>query len=181
LEDSIMNKRLAFVVGVLLTGALAWTAFAQPAGGGRGFGQMRETQLKAIAALQEQVGKLKAMMEQQPAARGNFQDMTDEERTKMREEMTKRREEQNVIVAEIQKQMDVIKGGRRLMMDHQEAMTPLKDLLASAQSEKATATVAKIQKLIDDRQKQFEEKMTAMGYTPEMLERMSQMGQQRGQ
>lgn len=176
-----MNKRLAFVVGVLLTGALAWTAFAQPAGGGRGFGQMRETQLKAIAALQEQVGKLKAMMEQQPAARGNFQDMTDEERTKMREEMTKRREEQNVIVAEIQKQMDVIKGGRRLMMDHQEAMTPLKDLLASAQSEKATATVAKIQKLIDDRQKQFEEKMTAMGYTPEMLERMSQMGQQRGQ
>jgi hypothetical protein len=176
-----MNKRLAFVVGVLLTGALAWTAFAQPAGGGRGFGQMREAQLKAIAALQEQVGKLKAMMEQQPAARGNFQDMTDEERTKMREEMTKRRESQTAIMAEIQKQMDVVKGGRQLMVDHQEAMTPLKDLLASAQSEKATATAAKIQKLIDDRQKQFDEKMTAMGYTPEMLDRMSQMGQRRGQ
>jgi septal ring factor EnvC (AmiA/AmiB activator) len=177
-----MNKRLVFVVGVLLTGALAWTAFAQPQGGGRGgFGQMREAQVKAIAALQEQVGKLKAMMEQQPAARGNFQDMTDEERTKMREEMTKRRDEQTAIIAAIQQQVDTLKGARLMMTDHQAAMTPLKDLLASAQAEKATATAAKIEKLIAEKQKAFEEKVTAMGYTMEQMDRMMQMGQRRGQ
>lgn len=177
-----MNKRLVFVVGVLLTGALAWTAFAQPTGGGRGgFGQNREAQQKAIAAIQEQLGKLKAMMEQQPAARGNFQDMTDEERTKMREEMTKRREEQTAILAAIQQQVDTLKGARLMMTDHQAAMTPLKDLLASAQAEKATATVAKIEKLIAEKQKAFEEKVTAMGYTMEQMDRMMQMGQRRGQ
>ncbi|NLH42902.1 MAG: hypothetical protein GX448_13770 [Planctomycetes bacterium] len=177
-----MNKRLVLVVGVLLTGALAWSAFAQPQGGGRGgFGQMRETQLKAIAALQEQVGKLKAMMEQQPQMR-NFQDMTDEERTKMREEMTARREQQTAIMAEIAKQLDTVKGAMQLAREQREAMTPLNDLLASAKSENATATAAKIQKLIDEKKKQFEDKMTAMGMDPEMVQRMMERGgQRRGQ
>ncbi|MEN6333680.1 MAG: hypothetical protein ABFE01_05425 [Phycisphaerales bacterium] len=177
-----MNKRLAVGVGVLLTGALAWTAFAQPGGGRGGFAQMREARVKAIAALQEQVGKLKAMTEQQPAARGNFQDMTDEERTKMREEMTKRQEEQTAIMAEIQKQLDTIKGGMQLVREQRQAMEPLNDLLASAKSENATATAAKIQKLIDERQKQFQDKMTAMGMDPEMVQRMMERGgQRRGQ
>lgn len=174
-----MKKRSIVVVGILLAVAMAWTAFAQPQGGG-GFGRMREAQQNALAALQEQIGKLKAMMEQgMQAMQGrNFQDMTDEERTKMREEMTKRREEQATIMASMQQQLDILKGGRQLMTEHQAAMTPLKDLLASAQAEKATATAAKIEKLIADRQKQFEDKITAMGYTMEQLERM---GQRRGQ
>lgn len=169
-----MNKRLVFAVGILSIGAVAWTAFGQAGGAGRGFGQMRETQQKAIAALQEQVGKLKAMMERQPSTQGrNFQDMTEEERTKMREEFTKRREEQTKIMADMQQQMDILKGGRQMATEHQAAMEPLKDLLASAQAEKATATAAKIEKLIAEKQKQYEEKMAAMGYTPEMIERMS--------
>jgi len=177
-----MNKRLVLVGGVVLSGVLAWNAFAQPGGGRGGFGRNREAQQKAIAAIQEQLGKLKAMTEQQPAAGGtNFQDMSDEERTKMREEMTKRREEQTAIVAAIQQQVDTLKGARQLMTDHQAAMTPLKDLLASAQAEKATATAAKIEKLIAERQKAFEDKVTAMGYTMEQMERMMQMGQRRGQ
>lgn len=176
-----MKKHVVFVVGILLVMATAWAAFGQAQGGGRGGfgGQFRETQLKAIAALQEQVGKLKAMMDQQPGTAGrNFQDMTDEERTKMREEMTKRREAQAQIMADIQQQVDTLKGGRQMMAEQEAAMTPLKDLLASAQAEKATATAAKIQKLIDERQKLYQDKMTAMGYTPEMLERMSQRRQQ---
>jgi hypothetical protein len=174
-----MNKRLVFVVGVLVTGAVAWTAFAQGGGQRGGFGAMRETQQKAIAALQEHLGKLKAMTEQQPGAGGrNFQDMTDEERTKWREEMTRRREEQTKLMADMQQQLDTLKGGRQMMTEHQAAMAPLKDLLASAQAEKATATAAKIEKLIAERQKAFEDKVTAMGYTMEQLERM---GQRRGQ
>ena len=130
---------------------------------------MREAQQKAIAAIQEQLGKLKAMMEQaSPGMQGrNFQDMTDEERTKMREEMTKRREEQTKIMADMQQQMDTLKGGRQMMTEHQAAMAPLKDLLASAQAEKATATAAKIEKLIAEKQKRSRTKVTAMGYTPD--------------
>lgn len=177
-----MNKRLVLVGGIVLSGVLAWSAFAQPQGGGRGFGQMRESRLKAIAALQEQVGKLKAMAEQQPAARGNFQDMTDEERTKMREEMTKRQEEQNAVMAEIQKQIDTLKGTMQLAREHREAMAPLNELLASAKSENATATAAIVQKIIDERQKQFQDKMAAMGMDPEMVQRMMERGgQRRGQ
>ncbi len=179
-----MNRRVVIGVAVLLTGAVAWTAFGQAQGGGRaGFGRMRETQQKAIAALQEEVGKLKAMMDQQPGAGGrNFQDMSDDERAKMREEMTKRREQQQQIMASIQQQLDTLRGGTEIMREHQQAMEPLKDLLASAQSEKATATAAKIQKVMDEKQKQFEAKMAAMGYDPERLQgMMERMGQRRGQ
>ncbi len=179
-----MKKRSILTIGVLLAMTVAWTALAQPpaAGGRGGFGRMREAQQNALTALQEQVAKFKAMMEQPPQAMQgrNFQDMTDEERTKMREEFTRRREEQQAIMAAMQKQIDTLKGGRQLIVEHQESLAPLKELLTSAQSEKATATAAKIEKLIADRQKQFEDKMAAMGYTPEMLERMSQMGQRRG-
>ena len=178
-----MNKRLVLAVGVLLTGAVAWTAFGQAGGGRGGFGQMREMQTKAIAALQEQVGKLKAMLEQQPGTQGrNFQDMTDEERTKWREERTKRQEEQTAIMANIQQQLDTLKGGMQLAREHREAMEPLNDLLASAKSENATATAAKVQKIIDEKQKQFQDKMAAMGWDPEMLQRMMERGgQRRGQ
>jgi hypothetical protein len=182
-----MNKRVIVAVGALLIGVLAWTAFAQQGGTRRGgFGRNREAQQKAIATMQEELGKLKAMMEQQPGAGGrNFQDMTDEERAKMREEMTQRREQQTAIMASIQQQLDVLKGGMTLAREHQQAMAPLNELLASAKSENATATAAMAQKLIDARQKEFEAKMTAMGMDPEMMqrmmERMSQMGQGRGQ
>lgn len=135
----------------------------------------REAQTKAIAALQEQVAKLKAFIEQAPSMQGrNFQDMSDEERTKMREEFTKRREEQQKIMAAIDQQVDALKGGRELATAHTQALAPLKDLLASAQKENAKETAGKIEKLIADRQKQFDDKMAAMGYTPEQIERMMQ-------
>jgi hypothetical protein len=179
-----MKKNVVVLsIAVVLTLAVAWAAFGQ-AGGGRGFGQMREAQQKAIAALQEQVGKLKAMMEQAPGMQGrNFQDMSEEERTKMREEMTKRREEQQKVMAAIEQQVDMLKGGRQLAVEHQQAMTPLKEALASAQKENAKQTAGMLEKLIAERQKQFDEKMTAMGYTPEQVERMMQMpaGGQGGQ
>jgi len=171
-----MKKNAVLViVAVVLILAVAWSAFGQAGGGGRGFGMNREAQTKAIAALQEQVAKLKAFIEQAPSMQGrNFQDMSDEERTKMREEFTKRREEQQKIMAAIDQQMDVLKGGRQLAQDHQQMMAPLKEALASAQTEKAKDTAAKLEKLIADRQKQFDDKMAAMGYTPDQIERMMQ-------
>ena len=174
-----MKKNVAVVtIAVVLTLAVAWAAFGQAGGGGgqgRGFGMNREAQQKALAALQEQLGKLKAMMEQAPGTQGrNFQDMSEEERTKMREEFTKRREEQQKIMAAMQQQMDTLKGGRQLATEHQQAMAPLKESLASAHKENAKQTAGMIEKLIAERQKQFEEKMAAMGIPADQLERMMQ-------
>jgi len=177
-----MKKQIVFVVGLLLVMAMTWAALGQQRAGG--FGRAtREAQQKAIATIQEELGKLKAMMEQQPGAQGrNFQDMSEEERTKMREEFTKRREQQQKILTSIQQQVDTLKGAMALAQEHQQAMEPLQGLLASAKSENATATAAKIQQLIDQRQKQFGDKMAAMGYDQEALQRMMErMSQRRGQ
>jgi hypothetical protein len=193
-EEHAMKKNVVVaVIAVVLVLAVAWAAFGQAAGGGggqRGAAQ-REAQMKALASIQENVAKLKSMMEAQAKAMEgrSFADMSEEERTKMREESTKRREEQQKVMAAMQQQMDTLKGGRQLAVEHQQAMTPLKEALASAQKENAKQTTGMLEKLIADRQKQFEEKMAAMGITPDQLERMMQMpaggqggqGGQRGQ
>jgi hypothetical protein len=175
-----MKRNAIFVASVLLIMTVAWAAYGQAGGGGGRGGQMRESQVKAIAALQEQVAKLKAMMDR--AGQGmqgrSFQDMSEEERTKMREEFTKRREEQATVMASIQQSLDTLKGGRQLMREHEESIAPLKELLVAAQAEKAKSTAGKIEKLIAERQKQFEEKITAMGMTMEQLQRMGQRRQQ---
>jgi hypothetical protein len=162
------------IIAVVLVLAVAWAAFGQAAGGGGGQRgtQMREAQTKALAAIQESVAKLKSMMEAQAKAMEgrSFQDMTEEDRTKMRQQG----EERQKIMATMQQQMDTLKGGRQLATEHQQMMTPLKDALASAQKENAKETAAMLEKLIAERQKQFSDKMAAMGYTPEQLDRMMQ-------
>jgi hypothetical protein len=175
-EEHAMKKRWSAIIGAVLVLAIAWVAWGQAGGGAQRFAQMREAQMKAIATLQEQVGKLKAMMDQagQRMQGRNFQDMSEEERTKMREEMTKRRQEQAQIMASIQQQLDTLKGGRELATEHQRNMAPLKEALASAQKENAKQTAGMLEKLIAERQKQFDEKIAAMGYTPEQIERMMQ-------
>jgi hypothetical protein len=45
-------------------------------------------------------------------------------------------------------------------------MKPLKEMLASAQDEKAPKTAAKIEAMMAERQKQFEDTLTSLGYDP---------------
>ena len=178
-----MKKNVVvFIIAVVLVLAVAWAAFGQAGGGGQRGAAQREAQMKAVAAIQEQLAKLKTLMETRSGMQGrSFQDMSEEEQAKAKEEFAKRREEQLKVMAAIDQQVNVLKGGRQLMTEHQQAMEPLKDLLASAQKEGAKETAGKIEKLIAERQKQFDEKMAVMGYTPEQLERMMQGGGQRRQ
>jgi len=168
-------------VGVLFTMTVAWAAYGQAGGGGQrrgGFGRMGEAQQKALADLQEQVAKLKAFSEQgMKAMQGrSYQDMSDEERTKMREEFTKRSEEQAKILAAIQRNVDQLRL-RQMAAEYNESMTALKDAQASAQKEKATETAQKLGQIIAQREKQMEEKVQAMGMTMDDLQKM---GQRRG-
>jgi hypothetical protein len=178
-----MKKLIIPAAGILLVLTLTWAAFGQAQGrGGARFGQMREAQVKAATDLQENAAKLKALMERPMGMQGrNFQDMSEEERTKMREEFTQRREEQQKLIAAMQQDLARLEGPRQMIVQEDEAVAPLKDILATAQKENAKDTTAKIEKLIAARQKALEDKLQAMGYDASMIERMRQGGGRRGQ
>jgi hypothetical protein len=171
-----MRKLIIPAAGILLVLTLTWAAFGEGAGQGQGgmqrFAQMREAQMKAVASLQENATKLKAMMEANAKAMQgrNFQDMTEEDRTKMRQQ----REEQTKLIAAIQQNLAQLQGVRGLIQENQQATQPLQDILATAQKENAKETAAKVQKLLGERQKQLEEKATGMGMTAEQVQQMQE-------
>jgi hypothetical protein len=168
-----MRKNVICVVVALLVLTVAWAAFGQAGGGRQGFGQMREAQITALAAIQANAAKLRSMMEAGAKAMEgrSFQDMSDDERAKMRETFTKQREEQQGLVAAMEQDLMRLKGFRQLRTEQEEAVAPLKELLAAAQKENAKDTAGKIEQVIAQRQKQFEDKMKAMGYDPAMMQR----------
>lgn len=164
---------VALVLGVTMAAFGQPAAGTQPEGGRRGaggrFGMNREVQLKAIAAIQEQLGKLKAALEAPTPGMpegGSFQDLSDEERTKMREAMTKRRDEQAQVIAAIEQELAKLKGIGQLRTEQEASVDPLKEILASAQKEQAKATAAKVEQLIAQRQKAWEDKMKSLGLDP---------------
>jgi hypothetical protein len=184
-----MKKCMIGGLAAAMVLTVAWAAWAQPQAGGAGAGQgpggggrgmggrggfvNREDQLKAIAALQEQAAKLKALVESMPAMpAGGFQDMTEEQRTKMRDTMQKIGEERPPIMAAIEKQVAVLKGARTLVTEFQQSSAELKALQELATKEKATETAKKIGDMIAAKQKKLEEDTKAMGVEPDRLQRM---------
>lgn len=81
--------------------------------GSRGPRMSREEQLKAIKVIEQEVAKLKASMADQPAFdRSRFQEMSEEERTKFREERMKQRQEQRSAMSTIVAQLARLQGQR---------------------------------------------------------------------
>ena len=168
---------VAIALGVTMAAFGQPAAGTQPEGGRRGagvgpggrFGMNREVQLKAIAAIQEQLGKLKAALEAPmpglPEGKSP-QDLSDEEKAKMTEARTKRRAEQVQVVAAIEQEMTKLKGIGQLRTEQEESMVPLKEILASAQKEQAKETAGKVEQLIAQRQKAWEDKMKSLGFDP---------------
>ncbi len=181
-----MKRSTIVVVGILLTMTMAWAAFGQAGGGGKGkgrggtggggrggFGMMGEAQQKAVADLQEQVAKLKALVDAgAKAMAGGYQNMSEEDRAKMKEQRT----EQQKVVAAIQADVDRFRV-YQLAAEYNQSMTALKDAQASAQKENAKETAQKLGALIAEREKQMEEKVTAMGMT---MDQVQKMGERRG-
>lgn len=179
-----MKKYVTLVVGVLLVLAFAWVALGQTegerrvavrgggaggpggAGGGMrgGFGMNREAQLKAVAAIQEQLGKLKASLDASPAMpAGGFANLSEEERTKMRESFTKMGEERQLIMDALDAEMAKLRGARQLVRDQQEGTKELEAIREVAAKEQAKETVKAVDELIAKRQKALEEKMAKLG------------------
>jgi len=161
-----MKKYVIASVAILVVLAACWVVFGQAETGQRErFAQYREMQLKAAATLVEQAGKLKTALEApipgMPA--GGFQNLSEEERTKMRETMTKRREEQQQIVGAVEMELAKVKGSRQLQREQEEGTKELQAIREVAEKEQAKETLASIDKLIAKRQKAFDDKLAKLG------------------
>jgi len=161
--------------GILLTMTMAWVAFGQAGGGGRGGrgGMMGPQMQKNVADLQEQVAKLKALVDEGTKAMEGktYADLSDEERAKMKERGT---EQQKLLVA-IQQGVERLRM-RQMAVEYNQSMTALKDAQASAEKENAKETAQKLGQIIAEREKQMEEKVTALGMTMDDLQKMGTRG-----
>jgi uncharacterized membrane protein YgcG len=134
------------------------------AGGARGMmGRYGEAQQQALNAIEEEVKKMKTAAEAPAGGRQNFQDMSEEERTQMRERFMRMREERDKSIATIEEQLAKLKGARTLTTEHDEEIAKLKALSEQAKKENATETAAAIDKMIADKDKAFNEMLTKLG------------------
>jgi len=115
--------------------------------------QRHEEQLKAIKAIQEQLAKLKAGTEATgPQARRQWQELSDEERTKLRERFAKAREERQKAIKAIIAQIARLQGQRQPTAEGEEFILintgELKEIRELAVKEKATETAQRLERLI---------------------------------
>jgi hypothetical protein len=171
-----MKKYIISAVVVLMTLALVWSAFGQPAGGGNaggrggGMGQMggmggmrggmmrarqrpsREERLAAIKELEKQIAALKVEIEKAPATDPNIANLEGDARTKFMAQYT---EESNAVNA-IQETLATITGrggrGGRGGFGGGASADVLSELRVLANKEKASKTVARLDELIQQEQ-----------------------------
>jgi cysteinyl-tRNA synthetase len=137
---------------------------ATPAGPGMrggGFQQMRDMQMKALTALQDDLSKLKTSMETPMPA--NMQNMSEDERAKMRDKMMAGRDEQQKIVTDMESQLAMLKGRRQMQTDHEQAVAQLQAIQNQAKQENATKTADMIGKMIQEKQSKYDQMMQKMG------------------
>jgi len=159
-----MKRYLMSAVVVLVVLALVWVAFGQQESDrAQRFAQYRQTQTKAIEAIQEQAAKLKAGMEAPRFDRSRWQEMSEEERAKLRETFTKMREERQQALAVIERQVTILKGRRQLDTEHEESIAEIQAIYALATSEKAEKTAKRLEELIAKRNKEHEDTMQKLG------------------
>jgi hypothetical protein len=113
------------------------------------------------------LAKMKASQEEAAKAMQgggqNFQNMSEEERTKMREEFTKRREATQAILTDMDAQIAKLKGRRQLQTAFDEGQTELKAIRDLANEEKATKAAERLGQLIDKNQTKFDDMMKKLG------------------
>jgi hypothetical protein len=155
-----MKRYLISSIIVLMVLAVTWVALGQPQGDFmERMAQMREAQTKAIGMIQKQVEELKKGIEQQSAFDpSRFQNMSDEEREKFREERQKASEARqnsiNMIIAQIavlQRQPQPAEGERYILVN----TADLKVAAELATKEKAAETTERIKALLEPPRRGF--------------------------
>ncbi len=167
-----MNRRIISILSIIVVLALAWACFGAPetptapssAEAPRSRrGQWRERQQKAFSAIEAQLAKLKTSMESFPRGRTRRQDLSEDERNKLREQYRKVREDRMKSMVLIEDQMLLLKGRRTVYRDYDKSMEQLNSVLELAKKEKAKETTAAVEKLIEAKKKDFEKRMKKLG------------------
>jgi len=162
-----MKKYLISTVAVLLVLAVAWIAFGQEQSErAQRRARYRDAQQKAIQTIQEQAGKLKPAFEElvrRSESFRNWQGLSEEERTKVREEHAKWREGWGKMIETIEQQLTTLKTPRRLGTEHKASIAELQAIHTLAAEEKAEKTTKHLEELIEKRNKEFEDTLEKLG------------------
>ncbi len=126
--------------------------------GGRGPRMSSEEQLKAIQTIEEQLAKLKAGIQAQASRQpGSFQDLSEEERTKLREQMRTARQERQTAFRTIIAKIAVLQGQRQPATEGEELIimntADLKAVQELAVKEKAKETADRLTSLLEPPQR----------------------------
>ncbi len=115
----------------------------------------REDQIKAITAMQGQLAKLKAAIASSSAARPtNYRDLSEEERTKLREQSAKARADREASVVALRAELDKF-SPPRATPEQMEALRELRAISQLATKEGAVETTKRLTALIQKQAQQL--------------------------
>jgi hypothetical protein len=109
----------------------------------------RDAQLESIKAIEAQVAKLKAAVEvAMPEDRSRLRELSQEDRTKLREKMMTAMRERQTAIRAIEQELDKLRGPSRPETVSEARLSELRAIHKLAVNEKATQTADRLDKLI---------------------------------
>ncbi|MGD2093909.1 MAG: redoxin domain-containing protein [Phycisphaerales bacterium] len=140
---------------------------------GSRFGLRKEEQLKAVEAIQEQLKKFKASLQNVDTEEAReLQEFSEEERAKFNEKMAQVARERQATIRSLERQITILRGPRQRSPEPRMPINELRAIYNQAIEEKAAKTAEHLSKLIS----QYQDESRAPGtrrprQRPERLER----------
>ena len=158
-----MKKYRILVLAVAMVLGVALAALAQQQDARRQrWNRPRKAQQRAIETIQQHAAELKAKM--QEMVKNMNRPQSDGRRNRPRATWRKWREERLKLVDALESQLAILKGPLRLRAEHEEAIGELRAIRNLAKTEKAGKTVERLDKLIDKRQKKYEDTLQTLSF-----------------
>jgi len=158
-----MKKYRILVLAVAMVLGVALAALAQQQDARRQrWNQLRKAQQQAIETIQQHAATLKAKM--QEMVKNMNRPQSDDRRDRPSATWRKWRKERLKFVDALESQLAILKGQRRLRAEHGGATRELRAIRNLAKTEKAGKTVERLDKLIDKRQKKYEDTLRTLGF-----------------
>ena len=132
--------------------------------------RLREVHLKAIEEIEKQVARLKAAVEVR-GGRARWQELSEEERTQVREKFMKARQERQEAIEAIEQQLAKFRGPGRPQAETQPSIGELMAIHELAVKENATQTATRLERLIARFKRESRVRVPEPRPRPQRLER----------
>ncbi|MBN2591945.1 MAG: hypothetical protein JXA81_00450 [Sedimentisphaerales bacterium] len=140
--------------------------------GSRPAGVSRDEQIKAIKTIEAQVAKLKAAVEvAMPEDRSQLRELSQEDRTKLREKMMTAMRERQMAIRAIEQELAKLRGPSRPETVSEARLSELRAIHRLAVKEKATQTADRLDKLIMGIQRGSADRERRVSESPERTRR----------